>query len=38
MVIAQRDDGDVQLGDRVVVVADRSGVAKAVRDTQRRSD
>jgi outer membrane lipoprotein SlyB len=38
MVIAQRDDGDVQLGDRVMVVADRSGVAKAVRDTQRRSD
>jgi outer membrane lipoprotein SlyB len=38
LTIAQRDDGDVQLGDRVVVVADRSGAAKAVRDTQRRSD
>jgi outer membrane lipoprotein SlyB len=38
LTLAQRDDGDVQLGDRVVVVADRNGSAKAVRDTQRRSD
>lgn len=38
LTIAQRDDGDVQLGDRVMVVADRNGVAKAVRDTQRRAD
>jgi outer membrane lipoprotein SlyB len=38
MTVAQRDDGDVQLGDRVVVVADRGGVAKAVRDTSRRTD
>jgi outer membrane lipoprotein SlyB len=38
LTIAQRDDGDVQLGDRVVVVADRNGVAKAVRDTTQRSD
>ena len=38
VTLAQRDDGDVQLGDRVVVVADRNGAAKAVRDTQRRSD
>ena len=38
LTLAQRDDGDVQLGDRVVVVADRNGAAKAVRDAQRRSD
>jgi outer membrane lipoprotein SlyB len=38
VTVAQRDDGDVQLGDRVVVVADRNGTAKAVRDTSRRSD
>ncbi|MBS0547145.1 MAG: hypothetical protein JSR24_05305 [Proteobacteria bacterium] len=31
--IAQRDDGDIQLGDRVQIVQDRNGVAKAVRDT-----
>ena len=30
--IAQPDDGDVQTGDRVQVVYDRNGVAKAVRD------
>ena len=30
--IAQPDDGDVQTGDRVQIVYDRSGVAKAVRD------
>jgi len=33
VTIAQRDDGDVQMGDRVVIVYDRNGVAKAVRDT-----
>lgn len=38
VAIAQRDDGDVQLGDRVQVVTDRSGVARAVRDTSRRAD
>lgn len=31
--IAQPDDGDVQMGDRVQVVYDRNGVAKAVRDS-----
>jgi outer membrane lipoprotein SlyB len=31
--VAQRDDGDVQLGDRVQIVQDRQGVAKVVRDT-----
>ncbi len=31
--VAQRDDGDVQLGDRVQIVQDRRGTAKVVRDT-----
>ena len=38
MTVAQRDDGDVQLGDRVQVVQDRQGVAKVVRDTSRGAD
>jgi outer membrane lipoprotein SlyB len=38
VVIAQRDDGDVQLGDRVQIVTDRNGVAKAVRDNTRAPD
>jgi outer membrane lipoprotein SlyB len=36
--VAQRDDGDVQLGDRVQIVQDRRGVAKVVRDTSRTYD
>jgi outer membrane lipoprotein SlyB len=36
--VAQRDDGDVQLGDRVQIVQDRQGVAKVVRDTSRAPD
>ena len=32
VAVAQRDDGDVQMGDRVQIVYDRSGVAKAVRE------
>jgi outer membrane lipoprotein SlyB len=36
--IAQRDDGDVQLGDRVQIFQDRNGVAKAVRDNSRAPD
>ena len=36
--IAQRDDGDIQLGDRVQIVQDSRGVAKVVRDTSRASD
>jgi len=36
--IAQPDDGDVQMGDRVQIVYDRNGVAKAVRDTAPRRD
>lgn len=38
VTVAQRDDGDVQLGDRVQIVQDRSGVAKAVRDSGRQPD
>jgi outer membrane lipoprotein SlyB len=30
--VAQRDDGDIQLGDRVQIVQGRNGVAKVVRD------
>jgi outer membrane lipoprotein SlyB len=38
MTVAQLDDGDVQLGDRVQVVQDRQGVAKVVRDNSRGPD
>lgn len=38
VTIAQRDDGDVQMGDRVQIVYDRNGVAKAVRNTGYRRD
>ena len=38
VTIAQRDDGDVQMGDRVAIVYNRNGVAKAVRDTGYRQD
>lgn len=38
VTIAQYDDGDVQMGDRVMIVYDRNGVAKAVRDTGYRRD
>jgi outer membrane lipoprotein SlyB len=38
VTIAQADDGDVQMGDRVVIIRDRDGVARAVRDTSRRRD
>src|SRR5436190_10091802 len=38
VTIAQRDDGDVQMGDRVLIVYDRNGVARAVRDSGRRRD
>ncbi|WP_414709805.1 hypothetical protein [Reyranella sp.] len=38
VTIAQPDDGDVQMGDRVVIVYDRNGVAKAMRDTSYRRD
>jgi len=38
VTVAQQDDGDIQLGDRVQVVQGRDGVAKVVRDTSRRQD
>lgn len=38
VTIAQRDDGDVQLGDRVQIVQDGRGVARVVRDTSRKLD
>jgi outer membrane lipoprotein SlyB len=36
--VAQRDDGDIQLGDRVQIMQDRSGTARAVRDNSRGPD
>ncbi len=36
--VAQRDDGDIQLGDHVQIVQDRHGVAKVVRDTSNTYD
>jgi len=38
ITIAQRDDGEVQMGDRVLVVYNNNGVARAVRDTSYRRD
>lgn len=38
VTVAQRDDGDVQLGDRVQIVQDGRGVARAVRDNSRTYD
>ncbi len=38
VTIAQRDDGDVQMGDRVIIVYNNNGVARAVRDTGYRRD
>jgi outer membrane lipoprotein SlyB len=38
VTIAQVDDGDVQMGDRVNIVYDRNGVPRAVRDTGYRRD
>jgi outer membrane lipoprotein SlyB len=38
VTVAQRDDGDVQMGDRVAIVYDRNGVAKVVRDSGTRRD
>jgi outer membrane lipoprotein SlyB len=38
VTVAQVDDGDVQMGDRVAIVYDRNGVAKVVRDPNRRKD
>lgn len=38
ITIAQQDDGDVQLGDRVQIIQNRQGVAQAVRDPSVRQD
>jgi outer membrane lipoprotein SlyB len=38
VTVAQRDDGDIQLGDRVQILEDRRGVPKVVRDTSRTYD
>lgn len=38
VVIAQADNGDVQVGDRVRIVQDRNGVASAIRDSGYRRD
>ena len=36
--VAQRDEGDIQLGDRVEIVQDSRGVSKVVHDNNRRPD
>lgn len=38
VVVAQADNGDVQMGDRVRIVQDRNGVASAIRDPGYRRD
>ncbi|MBV8189219.1 MAG: hypothetical protein JOY64_13815 [Alphaproteobacteria bacterium] len=38
VTIAQADDDSVQMGDRAIIVYDRNGVAKVVRDTGYRRD
>jgi outer membrane lipoprotein SlyB len=38
VTVAQRDDGDIQLGDRVQIVQNSQGVAQVVRDTSRSPD
>ena len=38
VTVAQRDDGDIQLGDRVQIVQNRQGVAQVVRDNVRKPD
>lgn len=38
VTVAQRDDGDVQLGDRVQIVQDSRGIAKVMRDNSRTVD
>ena len=38
MKVAQRDDGDIQLGDRVEIVQDGKGVARVVHDNSHRPD
>jgi outer membrane lipoprotein SlyB len=38
VAVAQADDGDIQMGDRVAIVYDRNGVARVVRDSGYRRD
>ena len=38
VTIAQLDNGDVQMGDRVIIVYNDQGVARAVRDTSYRRE
>ncbi|MFZ5779241.1 MAG: hypothetical protein ACOY4R_03395 [Pseudomonadota bacterium] len=38
VTVAQTDDGDIQLGDRVQIVQNRQGVAQVVRDQTRSRD
>ena len=38
VTVAQQDDGDIQLGDRVQIVQNRQGVAQVVRAQQRLPD
>jgi outer membrane lipoprotein SlyB len=38
VTVAQRDDGDIQLGDRVQIVQNRQGTAQVVRDNTRAPD
>lgn len=38
VTVAQYDDGDVQMGDRVAIIYDQNGVAKVIRDTGYRRD
>jgi outer membrane lipoprotein SlyB len=38
VTVAQHDDGDIQLGDRVQIVQGRQGVAQVVRDNSRSPD
>jgi hypothetical protein len=38
VTVAQPDDGDIQLGDRVQIVQNRQGVAQVVRQNARNAD
>lgn len=38
VTVAQPDDGEIQMGDRVAIVYDRNGVARVVRDNGYRRD
>jgi outer membrane lipoprotein SlyB len=38
VTVAQQDDGDIQLGDRVQIVQNRQGVAQVVRQSARSAD